>query len=96
MPATVPGDFTVGLGDVLSGRTYRELLEELSRLGGAASGFLTLLEFVEVEVQGFPGMLEDLRRLRGAVMAVSELLRRALAKRFKGSRTVDCWCSHNK
>jgi len=74
VPATVPGDFTVRLGDVLLGQTYREMVEEFGRLGGpaaAARGFLTLLEFVEVEAQGFPEMLEELRLLKGAVMAVA-------------------------
>ena len=74
MPATVPGDFAVGIGDVLSRKTHQEFLEELRRLGGAeaaASGFCSWVRWVEHEARGFPELMEDLRRLRGAVMAIA-------------------------
>jgi hypothetical protein len=35
---------------------------------GEAEVLLSILEWVEVEVRGFPDLLEGLRRLRGAVM----------------------------
>jgi len=64
----------VGLGDVISGRTHRELLEELDRLEiaeAADSGFCSWVRWVEHEARGFPELMEDLRRLRGAVMAIA-------------------------
>ena len=51
-PLRVSGDFTVGLGDVISGRTHRELLEELDRLEiaeAADSGFCSWVRWVEYE-----------------------------------------------
>ena len=68
-PAVAPGDFTVLMGAVISARTLRELEEGLTTLGVA--GPLSLLEWVEVELRGFDELLEELRRLRGAVTAVA-------------------------
>jgi len=65
----VPGDLTVLPRAVISARTLRELEEALAALGVA--GPLTLLSWVEVELRGFDGLLEELYRLRGAVMAVA-------------------------
>ena len=69
IPAAVPGDFTVLMGAVISAGTLHELEERIAALGVA--GPLSLLEWVEVELQGFEELLEELRRLRGAVMAVA-------------------------
>ena len=70
VPPAVPGDFDVVLGAVVAGDTLRGLEEGMAGLGGAA-GILTLLEWVEVELEGFPELVEELRMLRGAVMAVA-------------------------
>ena len=54
--------------------TQRGLEEEMAALGGAeaaTAGLLSWLEWVEVELQGFDDLVEDLRRLRGAVMSVA-------------------------
>ena len=57
VPARVPGAFVV------------DLLEDTGRMDrGEAELLLTWFEWVEVEVRGFPGVLEGLFRLRGAVM----------------------------
>ena len=68
MPATVPGEFTVVLGAVICAETHRELQEALA---AGTAGFLTLVEFAEVEAQGEDELLEGLKLLRGAVMAVA-------------------------
>ena len=74
VPANVPGDFTVLIGAIMAGETLRGLEEEMAALGGAevaAAGLLSWLEWVELEVQGLDELVEDLRRLRGAVMSVA-------------------------
>ena len=40
---------------------------------GAASGFLSMMHWVEDEVRGFPDLLEGLGRLKGALMAVASV-----------------------
>jgi hypothetical protein len=73
VPECVPGDFTVRLGDVMPGRVMEGLEEEFCKFGGTAkavSGFLSWMHWVEVEVGGFPDLLEGLGRLKGAVMSV--------------------------
>ena len=58
----MPGDFVVYLGtDDVPDRLDRDL----------ASLLLTWIEWVEVEVQGFPDLVERMYRLRGAVMSVA-------------------------
>ena len=77
VPASVPGDFTVRLGDVMAGRVLVEMQEEFGKFGGAAgaaSGFLSMMHWVEAEVRGFPDLLEGLGRLKGAVMAVGAVM----------------------
>ena len=77
VPPAVPGDFTVLMGAIMAGETLRGLEEEMAALGGAeaaAAGLLSWLEWVELEVQGFDDLVEDLRLLRGAVMAVAAAL----------------------
>jgi len=72
-PAIVPGDFTVRIGDVIPAYVLEGLDEEFGKYGGAAeavSGFLSARHWVEVEVRGFPDLLEGLGRLKGALMAV--------------------------
>ena len=69
MPASVPGEFTVVMGAVLSGETLQGLEEGMAGPGGP-SGLLSLLEWVEVEVEGFDDdLVEGLHLLRGAVMS---------------------------
>ena len=73
VPALVPGDFTVRLGDVMPGWVMEGLEAEFGKYGGvteAVSGFLSAMHWVEVEVQGFDDLLEGLSRLKGALMAV--------------------------
>ena len=71
VPASVPGDFTVVMGAVLSGATFEGLEEGMAGPGGP-SGLLSLLEWVEVEVQGFDDdLVEGLHLIRGAVMSVA-------------------------
>ena len=71
VPASVPGEFVVVMGAVVSAATLRGLEEGMAGQGGP-SGLLSLLEWVEVEVQGFDdGLVEGLRLLRGAVMSVA-------------------------
>ena len=71
VPASVPGDFTVVMGAVLSGAMLQGLEEGRAGQGGP-SGLLSLLEWVEVEVRGFDdGLVEGLHLLRGAVMSVA-------------------------
>jgi hypothetical protein len=60
--ASVPGDFVVYLG-------ADDVPDRLDR--GLASLLLTWIDWVEVEVLGFPELLERMRRLRGAVMTAS-------------------------
>lgn len=74
VPPAVPGDFTVLLGAVMAGETMQGLEREMATLGGAEAatvGLLSWLEWVEVELKGFRDLVEDLRRLRGAVMTVA-------------------------
>jgi hypothetical protein len=71
VPPTVPGEFVVQLGAVVSGETLCDLEEEMAGLGGAeaaTAGLLSLLEWVELEARGFDDLVEGLRLLRGAVM----------------------------
>ena len=73
VPAAVPGDFTVRLGDVMPGWVMEGLEAEFGAFGGvteAISGFLSAIHWVEVEAQGFDDLLEGLARLKGALMAV--------------------------
>ena len=73
IPACVPGDFTVRIGDVMPAYVLEELDEEFRKFGGVAeavSGFLSAMHWVEAEVWGFPDLLEGLARLKGALMAV--------------------------
>ena len=57
VPARVPGAFVV------------DLLEDTGRFDrGEAELLLSWFEWVELEVRGFPALLEGLCRLRGAVM----------------------------
>ena len=74
VPACVPGDFTVRLGDVLPDCVLRGLREEFRVFGGApgaVSCFLTWMHFVEREARRLPELLEGLGRLKGALMAVA-------------------------
>ena len=53
VPANVPGDFTVRLGDVMPGWVMEGLEAEFGKYGGvteAVSGFLSAMQWVEVEV----------------------------------------------
>ena len=73
MPAAVPGDFSVRLGDVMPGWVMEGLEAEFGKYEGVAeaiSGFLSAIHWGEVEVQGIPDLLEGLARLKGALMAV--------------------------
>jgi hypothetical protein len=57
VPAVVPGEFVI------------YLLEDTGMMDrGEAELMLSWFEWVEVEAQGFPDLLEGLGRLRGAVM----------------------------
>ena len=69
VPTSVPGDFTVVMGAVVSGATLRGLEEGTAGQGGPA-GLLSWLEWVEVE--GFDDdLVEGLHLIRGAVMSVA-------------------------
>ena len=70
VPTSVPGDFTVVMGAVVSGETFHGLEEGMAGPGGPA-GLLSWLEWVEIELQGFDDLVEDLHLLRGAVMSVA-------------------------
>ena len=71
VPASVPGEFVVVMGAVLSGATLRGLEEGMAGPCGPA-GLLSVLEWVEVEVEGFDdGLVEGLHLIRGAVMSVA-------------------------
>ena len=71
VPPSVPGDFTVLMGAVLSEATLQGLEEGMTGPDGPA-GLLSLLEWVEVEVGGFDdGLVEGLHLIRGAVMSVA-------------------------
>ena len=71
VPPSVPGEFTVVMGAVLSGVTLQGLEEGMAGPGGPA-GLLSVLEWVEVEVEGFDDdLVEELHLLRGAVMSVA-------------------------
>ena len=69
VPATVPGEFTVHLGEGWGGSMH-DLADGLAEfeLGteAAVGMLLTWCEFVEVELKGFDDLLEQLRLLRGA------------------------------
>ena len=74
VPALVPGDFTVRLGDVMPGWVMEGLEAEFGKYEGvveAVSSFLTALQWVEMEVQGYDDLLEGLARLKGALMAAA-------------------------
>ena len=61
------------LGDIMPAYVLEELEEEFRKFGGAAkaiAGFLSAMHWVEDEVRGFPDLLEELSRLKGALMAV--------------------------
>ncbi len=73
VPGTVPGDFTVMIGDIMPGWVMEGLEAEFAKFDGASeavSGFLSWMHWVEVEVQGMDDLLEGLSRLKGALMAV--------------------------
>ncbi len=59
MPASIPGDFVIYLGT-------DEVPERLE--AGMTELLLTWIEWVEGEVRGLPDLLEEMCRLRGAVM----------------------------
>ncbi len=65
VPASVPGEFWVPLDECMTPCRMDE---------GAAGLLLTWIEWVEIEVQGFPNLVERMRRLRGAVMAAGATL----------------------
>jgi hypothetical protein len=67
VPSAVPGEFVVRLLAVVSGETLRGLEAGMAALGGVV---LSLLDWIEVEIRGFPDLFEELGMLRGAVMAV--------------------------
>ena len=62
VPASVPGEFVVYLGT----DDVPEALE-----AGMTELLLTWIDWVEVEVRGFDHFVEELRRLRGAVMVAA-------------------------
>ncbi len=71
VPAAVPGEFVIYLG-------VDDVPERLE--AGMVEVLLTWLEWVEVELQGFDDLVEELHRLRGAVMVAAvaeEFLHRA-------------------
>ena len=71
VPPSVPGEFVVVMGAVVSGETFHGLEEGMAGQGGP-SGLLSLLEWVEVEVEGFDDdLVEELHLIRGAVMSVA-------------------------
>ena len=71
MPSVIPGEFMVRLGAGWGGSLH-DLADGLAEweLGteGAVAVLLTWLEFVEVEIEGFDDLLEQLRLLRGALV----------------------------
>ena len=80
LPPTVPGEFVVHLGAGWGGSLH-DLADEMGsfELGAeaAAAVLLSLIEWAEVEVQGFDDLLEGLRRLRGAVMVAAVCMGRS-------------------
>jgi len=51
-----------------------DLIEDIGPVGrGEAELLLSWFEWVEVEAQGFPDLLEGLQRLRGTVMKAGAL-----------------------
>ena len=74
VPESVPGEFTVHLGDVMPGWVQQGLEAEFGNYGGvveAVSSYLTALQWIEMEVQGYDDLLEGLARLKGALMAAA-------------------------
>jgi hypothetical protein len=71
MPPAVPGEFMVKMGQGWGG-TLHDLADGLAEfeLGAeaAVAMMLTWCEFVEVELEGFDDLLEQLRLLRGALV----------------------------
>ena len=71
MPATVPGEFEVKLGQGWGGSLH-DLADGLAEfeLGAeaAVAMMLTWCQFVEIELEGFDDLLEQLRLLRGALV----------------------------
>jgi len=71
VPAAVPGEFLVKLGQGWGGSLH-DLADGLSEweLGAedTVSVLLTWLQFVEVELKGFDDPLEQLHLLRGALV----------------------------
>ena len=53
----------------MSGATLQGLEEGMAGPGGP-SGLLSMLKWVEVEVEGFEDLVEELHLIRGAVMSV--------------------------
>ena len=71
VPASVPGEFIVVMGAVLSGETFHGLEEGMAGPNGP-SGLLSWLEWVELEVEGFDDdLVGGLHLIRGAVMSVA-------------------------
>ncbi len=62
VPAGVPGEFVIYLG-------VDDVPERLE--AGMVEVLLTWLEWVEVELQGFEDLVEELHGLRGAVMVAA-------------------------
>jgi hypothetical protein len=71
VPVSVPEDFVVHLGrdDVPDSLDW--VMAEL---------LLTWIEWVEIEIRGFPGLLERLRLLRGAVMVAAVVSQRDVTR----------------
>jgi hypothetical protein len=59
-------------GAPVSGEFVIDLREDTERFDrGEMELLLTWIEWVEVEVRGFPDLMEELNRLRGAVMVAA-------------------------
>ena len=82
VPPAVPGEFMVHLGAGWGGSLH-DLADEMEsfELGAeaAAAVLLSLIEWAEVEVQGFDNLVERLRLLRGAVMTAGTAGQRGLS-----------------
>ena len=73
VPWSVPENFIVMIGDVMPGWVMDGMDEAFAKFvdpAEAVSGFLSAIQWVEVEMRGFPDLLEGLSRLKGALMAV--------------------------